>query len=150
MRAVIQRVSHAQVKIDQKIVGQIDQGFLVLLGITDGDGHDDIDWLIRKITSMRVFSDDDEKMNLNINDIGGNLLIVSQFTLYASTKKGNRPSFTKAAHPDIAIPLYERFIQSADTAMGSPCQTGTFGADMQISLTNDGPVTISIDSKARE
>lgn len=150
MRAIIQRVTSAKVNINEQTVGKIHQGLLVLIGITGGDTHDDIEWLVRKVTSTRIFADEEGKMNLSIKDIKGELLIVSQFTLHASTKKGNRPSFTQAAHPDIAIPLYEKFIQQADETMGKKSQTGKFGADMQIQLTNDGPVTLMIDSKLRE
>ena len=150
MRAIIQRVTEAKVAINQLTVGEIENGLLVLLGIADGDSHEDAEWLVKKITSMRIFADDEGKMNKNILNAGGNLLIVSQFTLHASTRKGNRPSFTKAARPDIAIPLYQQFIQVAEVTMNKTCPTGEFGADMQISLTNDGPVTIMIDSQLRE
>ena len=150
MRAVIQRVSHASVEIDGKIVGQIQKGLLVLLGIESEDNSSDIDWLLGKITQMRIFSDSEGKMNESLLDQKGEMLIISQFTLHASTKKGNRPSFIKAARPEIAIPLYEEFIAKAKHQLSGKVQTGKFGADMQVSLLNDGPVTICLDSKNRE
>jgi len=150
MRIIIQRVSEASVTIDQKVKASIGAGFLVLLGIVDDDGPEDVEWLVGKMTKMRIFSDPDGKMNLGIQDIDGELLIVSQFTLHANTKKGNRPSFIKAARPDKAIPLYELFLKKSEQAMGKPCASGEFGADMQIALINDGPVTIMVDSKLRE
>ena len=150
MRIIIQRVSEASVSIEGETVGRIGMGFLVLLGIVDDDAKEDIDWLVGKVTRMRIFSDDQGKMNLGLNDVGGELLVVSQFTLHASTRKGNRPSSTKAARPDTAIPLYEQFLEKASQEMGKPCASGQFGADMQIALVNDGPVTIMIDSKLRE
>ncbi len=150
MRALLQRVSEASVTIDGQIHGNIQQGLLILLGIEAEDTATDIDWLIRKIVAMRIFSDPDGLMNLSVQDIGGDLLIVSQFTLHASVKKGNRPSFIRAARPDMAIPLYELFIQKATEAMGKPVATGEFGADMKVSLLNDGPVTIWMDSKQTE
>lgn len=150
MRVIIQRVSEASVTINGKTSGEIRQGFLVLLGIVDGDDREDIDWLVGKITRMRIFPDDEGKMNRCIKDVDGNLLVVSQFTLHASTKKGNRPSFIKAARPETAIPLYEQFIAMASQEMGKPCATGEFGADMKVALVNDGPVTIMIDSELRE
>lgn len=149
MIAVLQRVTSASVTIDGNIKGSINQGLLILLGIGQDDNMEDIEWLIKKITNMRIFSDQEGKMNLSVKDIDGDLLIVSQFTLLASTKKGNRPSFTDAASPDIAIPLYEKFINMAEKALGKKVQTGEFGADMKINLLNDGPVTIIIDSKNR-
>lgn len=149
MVAVIQRVSEASVSIDQQLKGAIRQGFLVLLGITHNDTQEDLEWLSKKIVGMRVFSDDEGKMNLDITAIQGDILLVSQFTLHASTKKGNRPSFIEAARPDVAIPLYEAMIVQLQKDLGKPIQTGTFGADMQVSLINDGPVTIIIDSKNR-
>ncbi|WP_044173714.1 D-aminoacyl-tRNA deacylase [Flectobacillus major] len=149
MVAVIQRVSEASVSIDQQLKGAIKQGFLVLLGITHNDTQEDLEWLSKKIVGMRVFSDDEGKMNLDITAIQGDILLVSQFTLHASTKKGNRPSFIEAARPDVAIPLYEAMIVQLQKDLGKPIQTGTFGADMQVSLINDGPVTIIIDSKNR-
>lgn len=150
MRVIIQRVSEASVTIDEKIAGCINTGFLVLLGIIDGDCQEDIDWLVGKIARMRIFADNEGKMNRCIKDVEGNLLIVSQFTLHASTKKGNRPSFIKAARPDTAIPLYKQFIAAAEKEMGKPCASGEFGADMKVALINDGPVTIMIDSNLRE
>jgi len=150
MRIIIQRVSEASVSIDHKIVGSIGTGFLVLLGIVDEDGPEDVDWLVGKMTKMRIFSDADGKMNLSLKDVDGELLIVSQFTLHANTKKGNRPSFIKAARPEKAIPLYELFLKKSNEAMGKTCPSGEFGADMQIALINDGPVTIIVDSKLRE
>lgn len=150
MRVIIQRVSEASVTIDGQVSGAIQQGFLVLLGIIDGDSQDDIDWLVGKISKMRIFPDSEGKMNLSLKDVSGDLLVVSQFTLHASTKKGNRPSFIKAARPEIAIPLYEQFLESATKELGKPCASGEFGADMQVALVNDGPVTIMIDSQLRE
>ncbi len=150
MRIVIQRVSEAVVRIDDRISGSIQSGFLILLGITDSDTQEDIDWLVGKVTRMRIFPDEAGKMNRCIKDVDGDLLIVSQFTLHAGTKKGNRPSFIKAARPDIAIPLYEAFLATAEKEMGKPCQSGEFGADMKVALVNDGPVTIIIDSELRE
>lgn len=150
MRVIIQRVSKASVHIGGSVAGEIDRGFLVLLGIVDGDNQEDIDWLVGKITKMRIFPDDGGKMNRSLTDINGELLIVSQFTLHASTKKGNRPSFIKAARPETAIPLYQQFLTTAEAEMGKACASGEFGAEMQVSLVNDGPVTISMDSRARE
>lgn len=150
MRLVIQRVSEASVTIDQSVVGKIAQGLLVLLGIEDADTPEDVDWLVGKLVQMRIFGDAEGKMNLSLMDIDGDLLVVSQFTLHASTKKGNRPSFIQAARPEKAIPLYELFKQKASEAMGKPMQSGKFGADMKVALVNDGPVTIIIDSKNRE
>ncbi|GAB3702035.1 D-aminoacyl-tRNA deacylase [Spirosoma flavus] len=149
MIAVIQRVTQASVRIDNQIKGQIEAGFLILLGITHTDTREDIDWLSRKIVGLRIFSDDEGKMNLDLAAIDGNILLISQFTLHASTKKGNRPSFIEAARPDVAIPLYETMIAQLSAELGKPIQTGTFGADMKVSLLNDGPVTIIIDSKNR-
>lgn len=150
MRSIIQRVINASVHIDGVKHSSIKKGLLVLLGIEEKDTKEDIEWLSNKIISMRIFSDSDGKMNLALNDVEGECLIVSQFTLHASTTKGNRPSFIKAAHPNIAIPLYENFIENASKLCVKPVQTGVFGADMQIELVNDGPVTIIIDSKNRE
>ena len=150
MRLIIQRVSKASVRIDSKVVGEIQQGFFVLIGIENADGADDANWLVQKLIGLRVFSDDEGKMNLSIKDVFGNILVVSQFTLFASTVKGNRPSFIKSAKPDFAIPLYEYFISKLKSESGLDIQTGVFGADMQINLVNDGPVTILIDSKIRE
>ena len=149
MRVVIQRVLSASVKIEGSIVAQIEKGFLVLLGIEDADNHEDIDWLCKKIVGVRIFSDTEGLMNLSIHDIAGDIILVSQFTLHASTKKGNRPSYIKAAKPNIAIPLYQSFIKTLEGELGKPIGTGEFGADMKVSLTNDGPVTIIIDSKEK-
>jgi D-tyrosyl-tRNA(Tyr) deacylase len=150
MRAVIQRVKEASVTIDGRIVSTIGYGFLVFLGVELADTGEDIDWLSRKIARLRVFGDKDGAMNNSLLDIDGEMLVVSQFTLHASTKKGNRPSFIKAARPEIAIPLYEAFITQLKTEIGEKVQTGEFGAMMDVALINDGPVTISIDSKIRE
>ncbi len=149
MKAVLQRVSSASVSINGIIHSKIDNGLLILLGIETLDDENDINWLTQKITSMRIFSDPDGKMNVSVKDIGGELLIVSQFTLHALTAKGNRPSFITAARPEQAIPLYQKFIQECDLLMEKESRTGVFGADMQVSLINDGPVTIIIDSKNR-
>ena len=147
MRVVIQRVSEASVTINQKIKSQIQQGFLILLGIEPSDNDEDIQWLCKKISGLRVFGDEKGLMNVSIKDISGEIIVVSQFTLHASTKKGNRPSFIKAAKPDIAIPLYEKFVKQLEMISGRPVYTGEFGADMKVALINDGPVTIIIDSK---
>ncbi|MEY3682161.1 MAG: hypothetical protein RLZZ289_685 [Bacteroidota bacterium] len=147
MRVVIQRVSEAAVKIDGNIVGEISKGLLVLLGIAQEDTEQDALYLIQKLINLRIFSDADGKMNLSVQDCGGELLIVSQFTLYADTKKGNRPSYIRAARPEHAIPLYEFFLQELQKQFQGPIQTGQFGADMKVSLINDGPVTIIIDSR---
>lgn len=150
MRIIIQRVSEASVCIDGQIADQIRRGFLILLGIVENDNQDDIDWLVGKIVKMRIFPDQEGKMNKCLKDVNGELLIVSQFTLHANTRKGNRPSFIKAARPEIAIPLYESFLAKASISLGKPCAHGEFGADMKVALINDGPVTIIIDSKLRE
>lgn len=150
MKAVIQRVSQASVTINNEIKGKIDFGFLILLGVTEDDSLEDADWLIGKISNMRIFGDNEGKMNLSIQDIKGSFLVISQFTLYASTKKGNRPSFIKAAKPDIAIPLYEYFVKRLHQTTQLKVKTGEFGADMKVNLINDGPVTIIIDSKNKE
>ena len=150
MRAVIQRVSSAQVAIDGKIVSQIKQGILVLVGIARTDTPEDVAWLTRKVIAQRIFTDSEDRMNLSIGDVGGEILVVSQFTLIASTRKGTRPSFNDASHPEIAIPLYEKFVHELSVQIGHPIQTGTFGADMKVSLVNDGPVTLVIDSQLRE
>lgn len=147
MIAVIQRVSEASVQIDGIIKGIIQRGFLVLLGITHSDTREDVSWLAKKIVNMRIFTDQDGKMNLDLLAISGDILLVSQFTLHASTKKGNRPSFMEAARPEIAIPLYQQMIEQLTLDLGKPIQTGEFGADMKVNLCNDGPVTILIDSK---
>ena len=146
MRALVQRVSHASVTIDGRIHGQIGQGFLVLLGITDGDTVDDAVYLADKTVKMRVFTDENDKMNRSLADVGGGLLIVSQFTLYGDCRKGNRPSFTNAARPETAIPLYEAF-SARGRESGLPVETGEFGADMKVDLLNDGPVTLWMDTK---
>lgn len=150
MIAVIQRVSEASVKINGDIKGEIGKGLLVLLGIEGEDGEEDIQWLTRKIVNMRIFEDENEVMNRSLLDEDGDLLLISQFTLHASTKKGNRPSYIKAAKPDIAIPLYEKFIQQMEQEAGKPIATGEFGADMKVSLVNDGPVTIIVDTKDKK
>jgi D-tyrosyl-tRNA(Tyr) deacylase len=150
MRLIIQRVSSASVTIQETITAAIGHGFLVLVGIEEEDTAEDISWLVPKVANMRIFSDADGKMNLDIKAVGGDLLLVSQFTLHASTKKGNRPSFIKAARPEKAIPLYEQLISEFNSELGKPVKTGEFGADMKIALVNDGPVTIFIDSKNRE
>ncbi len=150
MRVVIQRVSEASVTIDQKVNGQIGNGLLVLVGIEDADTLEDIQWLSNKIVNLRIFNDANGVMNCSVKDINGDILVVSQFTLHASTKKGNRPSYIKASKPTIAIPLYESFKQVITEELGKPIQTGIFGADMKVALLNDGPVTITIDSKNKE
>lgn len=147
MKAVIQRVSKASVTIEDKKVASIDNGLLVLLGIVAEDTEEDIKWLVNKIANCRIFNDDNQVMNLSLIDSKGDIIVVSQFTLHASTKKGNRPSYIKAARPDVAIPLYEAFVKSIRLVLGKPVQTGQFGADMKVELVNDGPVTIIMDSK---
>ena len=149
MKIVIQRTLDASVAVDNKIVASIKKGYVVLLGITDDDTQDDINWLCNKIVNLRVFSDENGVMNTSILDVKGDIILVSQFTLYASTKKGNRPSYIKAAKPNVAIPLYESCIKTLQNQLGKPIQTGIFGADMKVSLVNDGPITILIDSKNR-
>ena len=150
MKAVIQRVSSASVTIENKIVAQINQGLLILIGIEDSDNQEDINWLTTKIANLRIFADENEVMNLSVKDINGEIIVVSQFTLHAATKKGNRPSYIKAAKPEIAIPLYEKFVSQMENELSKKIQTGQFGADMKVSLINDGPVTIIIDSKNKE
>ena len=150
MKAVIQRVLEASVTINTKIVSQIQKGLLVLVGIEAADNLEDINWLTTKIANLRIFSDENDVMNLSLKDIDGEMIVVSQFTLHAQTKKGNRPSYMKAAQPEIAIPLYEKFINQMEIELGKKVQTGVFGADMKLSLINDGPVTIIIDTKNRE
>lgn len=150
MRALIQRVTHAEVTIEGNVNGKIGKGLLVLLGVHATDTKEDIDWLVKKVSQLRIFDDADGVMNRSVMDIDGEVLVVSQFTLYASTKKGNRPSYINAAVPDIAIPLYEAFVKTLSTTLSKPIPTGIFGADMQVSLCNDGPVTIMIDTKNRE
>jgi len=150
MRAVIQRVREASVTIDGQLKSSIRHGLLVLLAVEDADTTEDIEWLSGKIARLRVFNDDHGVMNLAVTEVQGQVLLVSQFTLFASTRKGNRPAYTRSSKPDIAIPMYERFVQSLTAALGQPVATGEFGADMQVALLNDGPVTIIIDSKLRE
>jgi D-tyrosyl-tRNA(Tyr) deacylase len=150
MKAVIQRVSSASVEIDKMSVAKIDVGLLVLVGIEDADDQEDINWLSSKIVNLRIFTDDHNLMNLSIKDIDGEIIVVSQFTLHALTKKGNRPSYIKASKPNIAIPLYESFVKQMELELGKKVQTGQFGADMKVSLVNDGPVTIIIDTKNKE
>jgi D-tyrosyl-tRNA(Tyr) deacylase len=147
MIAVIQRVSESSVRIDGKVKSEIGTGLLVLLGIEEADGREDIEWLAKKIVNLRIFPDEQEVMNKSLLDVGGELLLVSQFTLHASTKKGNRPSYIKAARPEIALPLYEEAIKILEVELGKSIGTGTFGADMKVSLINDGPVTIHMDTK---
>lgn len=147
MIAVIQRVTEASVAIEGTIRGKIGTGYLVLLGIRQDDSAEDLEWLAKKIVNLRVFGDTEGKMNLSLQDVQGDILLISQFTLHASTKKGNRPSFIEAARPEVAIPLYEQMIRVLEAALQKPIQTGEFGADMQVALLNDGPVTIIIDSK---
>jgi D-tyrosyl-tRNA(Tyr) deacylase len=150
MRAVIQRVSESSVTIEGEVVGSIGIGFMILLGIEVEDSEDDIEWLVQKISKLRVFSDDDGKMNLSIGDVNGSFLVISQFTLHASTRKGNRPSYIKAARPEQAIPLYEKFKLRLREISGLELEDGEFGGDMKVSLINDGPVTIIIDTKMKE
>ena len=150
MKAVIQRVSQSSVTINNEIVAQIQQGLLVLVGIEDTDNQEDINWLTSKIANLRIFEDENEVMNLSLKDINGEMIVVSQFTLHAATKKGNRPSYIKASKPEIAIPLYESFVQQMEIELGKKIQTGQFGADMKVGLVNDGPVTIIIDTKNKE
>lgn len=149
MIAVIQRVSQASVEIESVTKARIGQGLLVLVGIEDADGQEDIDWLAAKLVNLRVFNDDQGVMNVSVKDVQGDILLVSQFTLQASTKKGNRPSYLKAAKPEIAIPIYQQFVDTVSRQLGKTVPTGEFGADMQVNLTNDGPVTILIDTKNR-
>lgn len=150
MRVVIQRVSHASVTIEGRVKSDIKEGFMILLGIGEDDKQEDIDWLCKKIASLRVFDDENGVMNKSITDVNGDILVVSQFTLMASTKKGNRPSYIKAAKPDISIPLYEQFCKDLSLAIGKPVSTGEFGADMKVELLNNGPVTICMDTKNKE
>lgn len=150
MKVVIQRVSEASVTIDQNIVAQINKGLLILVGIESEDNLEDINWLVSKIVYLRIFGDEKNVMNLSVKDSDGEIIVVSQFTLHALTKKGNRPSYIKAAKPEIAIPMYEKFVQLLELELGKRIQTGQFGADMKVALVNDGPVTIIIDSKNRE
>lgn len=150
MRAVIQRVTEASVTVDGNITGAIQTGLLVLAGIEDADTDEDVQWLSSKIVNLRIFNDENGVMNVSVKDNGGDILLVSQFTLHAATKKGNRPSYIKASKPDVAIPMYEKMITQLSADLGKPVATGIFGADMKVRLLNDGPVTIIIDTKARE
>jgi D-aminoacyl-tRNA deacylase len=150
MRVVLQRVATASVTVSEKIVAEIQKGLLVLVGIEDADTQEDIDWLVTKITQLRIFGDENEVMNLSVEEVNGDVLVVSQFTLHAATKKGNRPSYIKAARPEVAIPLYENFVSTLENKLGKKVPTGIFGADMKVALLNDGPVTIIIDSKNKE
>lgn len=150
MKAVIQRVLSASVEINRNSIASIDAGLLVLIGIEDTDNQQDINWLTSKIANLRIFADENEVMNLSLKDIDGEMIVVSQFTLHALTKKGNRPSYIKASKPEIAIPLYESFVQQMEIELGKKVQTGQFGADMKVALVNDGPVTIIIDTKNKE
>jgi D-aminoacyl-tRNA deacylase len=150
MRAVVQRVASARVTVAGEVTGAIDHGLLVLLGVANGDTDADAQWLVDKIAALRIFQDEEAKMNRSVVDVGGGLLVVSQFTLIASTRKGTRPSFNDAARPDVAIPLYEFFVRQASAALGRPVATGQFGAKMDVALVNDGPVTLVIDSRLRE
>lgn len=150
MRVVVQRVLEASVTIEGTVKSRIGTGLLILLGIEEADTKEDMDWLVRKIVNLRIFNDDNGVMNRSVQEVGGELLVVSQFTLFASTKKGNRPSYIRAAKPEYSIPMYEAFVAHLESVSGMPVQTGTFGADMKVGLLNDGPVTILIDSKAKE
>ena len=150
MRVLIQRVKNASVTINDEVISLINNGLLVFVGICDEDGREDIEWLVKKIANIRLFDDENGVMNLSVTDVGGDVLAVSQFTLMASTKKGNRPSYIKAAKPDISVPLYEQFCQELEIAVNKSIKRGVFGADMKVALLNDGPVTIFIDSKNRE
>lgn len=150
MRVVIQRVSKSEVVVEGKITASIGLGLLILLGIEEADTEVDIDWLVKKISQLRIFNDENGVMNLAITEVGGDIIVVSQFTLHASTKKGNRPSYIRAARPETAIPLYEKFIAALETALGTPVGRGIFGAHMDVTLTNDGPVTIILDTKNKD
>ena len=150
MRAVIQRVSQSNVKVSGEVIGEIKGGLMVLVSFVDEDNDTDLEWMTKKIINLRIFNDDEGKMNRSVQDVGGDILLISQFTLHGSTKKGNRPSFIKAAKPDIANVMYEKFIKILEQSLGKEIQTGEFGGDMKVSLVNDGPTTIIIDSKDRE
>lgn len=150
MRTVLQRVSNASVTVDDKVISSIGKGLLVLLGIEDADTQEDIDWLTNKILNLRIFNDENDVMNRSVQDVDGDIIVVSQFTLHALTKKGNRPSYIKAAKPDIAVPMYEKFVQVLEQKLGKKVGTGIFGADMKVELLNDGPVTITMDTKNKE
>jgi len=150
MKVVLQRVTSASVIVEDKIVGEIQKGIVVLVGIENADLQEDIDWLVTKITQLRIFEDENGVMNLSVEEVNGDVLVVSQFTLHAATKKGNRPSYIKAARPEVAIPIYEKFVNTLENKLGKKVPTGIFGADMKVALLNDGPVTIIIDSKNKE
>jgi D-aminoacyl-tRNA deacylase len=150
MRAVLQRTAFASVKVDGNITGSIQKGLLVLMGVEDADAAEDIEWLSSKIVNLRIFDDENGVMNLSVKDVEGDILLISQFTLHANTKKGNRPSYIKASKPDVAMPMYEKMILQLETDLGKKIQTGVFGADMKVELLNDGPVTIVIDTKNKE
>lgn len=150
MKVVLQRVSQASVTVEGNKVADVQKGLLILVGIEDADNQEDIDWLTSKIIKMRIFGDENDVMNCSVLDVNGDIIVVSQFTLHAATKKGNRPSYIKASKPEFAIPMYESFVSSLEKELGKKVQTGVFGADMKVSLLNDGPVTIVIDSKNRE
>ena len=150
MRVVVQRVSQSNVKVSGEIIGEINEGLMVLVSFVDEDNDTDLGWMTKKIINLRIFNDDEGKMNRSVQDIGGDILLISQFTLHGSTKKGNRPSFIKAAKPDFANVMYERFIKVLEQSLGKEIQTGEFGGDMKVSLVNDGPTTIIIDSKGKE
>ena len=150
MRTVLQRVSKASVTVDGQIISSIDEGLLILLGVEDADTKEDIDWLTNKILNLRIFNDENEVMNRSVMDVDGEIIVVSQFTLHAQTKKGNRPSYIKAAKPDIAVPMYEDFIRTLEQKLGKKVGAGVFGADMKVELLNDGPVTITMDTKNKE
>ena len=150
MRAVIQRVSQSNVKVSEEVIGEIKEGLMVLVSFVDEDNDIDLEWMTKKIVNLRIFNDDEGKMNRSVQDVGGDILLISQFTLHGSTKKGNRPSFIKAAKPDFANVMYERFIKVLEQTLGKEIQTGEFGGDMKVSLINDGPTTIIIDSKDKE
>ena len=150
MKVVLQRVASASVTVEDKIVGEIQKGIVVLVGIEDADTQEDIDWLVTKIAQLRIFGDDNGVINLSVEEVNGDVLVVSQFTLHAATKKGNRPSYIKAARPEIAIPIYEKFVNTLENKLGKKIPTGIFGADMKVALLNDGPVTIIMDSKNKE
>ena len=150
MRVVVQRVSQSNVKVSGEVIGEINEGLMVLVSFVDEDNDTDLDWMTKKIINLRIFNDDEGKMNRSVQDVGGDILLISQFTLHGSTKKGNRPSFIKAAKPDFANVMYERFIKVLEQSLGKEIQTGEFGGDMKVSLINDGPTTIIIDSKDKE
>ena len=150
MRVIVQRVSKSNVKVSGEVTGKISKGFMVLVSFVDDDTDDDLDWMSNKIINLRIFNDEDGKMNKSLLDVGGDILLISQFTLHGSTKKGNRPSFIKAAKPEYANQMYEKFIEVLENSLGKKIQTGEFGGDMKVSLINDGPTTIIIDSKSKE